>query len=182
MNKIIIQKIQINKQIIIRILAVYLASFSFNYGYGQQDHEQELNHQAHGHTHNNGIGAAIGVVAIPQENKTALGIHLHYTRGVGQENRYGIGTSLGIIILEDHQHYTISLATHCRIYKGFTIGYSPGLLILKHDSKKDFHFAQHFELVYEFELGNLHLGPIVEIGYANRIAHYMTGIHVGIGF
>jgi len=181
MNKIIIQKIQINKQFIIRTLAVYLASFSINYGYSQQNHEQELNHQTHGHTHNNEIGTAVGMVAIPKENEIALGFHLHYTKGVGQENRFGIGIGLGII-LEEHQHYAISLATHCRIYKGFIIGYSPGLLILKHDSKKDFHFAQHFELIYEFEVGNLHLGPIVEIGYANSIVHYMTGIHIGIGF
>jgi len=170
-----------NKRFIIRILTISLVSFSINYGYSQQNHEKEFNHKTHVHKHNNEICTAVGIVVIPEENETALGFHLHYIKGVGQKNRLGIGIGLGTI-LEEHKHYTISLATHYRIYKGFIIGYAPGLLILKHDSNKDFNFAQHIEFNYEFELGNIHLGPTVEMDLANSIMHYMAGIHLGLDF
>ena len=65
---------------------------------------------------------------------------------------------------------------------GFTIAYAPGILFVDHEGKTDTKFTQHFELYYEFELEDFHLGPQFDIGYEDGEIHYMLGLHFGIDF
>ena len=43
-------------------------------------------------------------------------------------------------------------------------------------------FAQHVEIAYEIPLGELHIGPQIDIGIEDEGIHYMIGIHFGIDF
>ena len=139
--------------------------------------EQEIEH----HHHNNEISIATGPVYIPDEDETTVKFHMHYIRGLGEHKRFGIGFALETI-LDDHNHNTISLATHYRIINGLIVGYSPGILFVKIDDTIETDFAQHLEFAYEFEVGELHLGPVIEMGVDSEEIHYFAGIHVGINF
>ena len=43
-------------------------------------------------------------------------------------------------------------------------------------------FALHLEASYEWEIGDVHLGPVVEYAYDEEDAHISLGLHIGIGF
>lgn len=43
-------------------------------------------------------------------------------------------------------------------------------------------FALHLEASYEFEIGDLHIGPVIEYAYDTEDQHLSLGLHVGIGF
>ena len=45
-----------------------------------------------------------------------------------------------------------------------------------------YQFAQHFEFAYEIPLGELHVGPQIDIGLEEEGIHYMFGFHMGINF
>jgi len=45
-----------------------------------------------------------------------------------------------------------------------------------------YQFAQHVEIAYEIPLGELHIGPQIDIGIEDEGIHYMIGIHFGIDF
>ncbi len=167
-----------------------LASTVFsNAGYAQDHDHEEHEHQEfkdedkrhHHQHHKNEISIAIGVVPLVAEDELAMGFHLHYIRGIGESNRWGLGIGLETIV-DEHKHYTISGVIHCRVYKGLIVSTAPGLLILKGNSGYVYQYTQHLEMAYEFELGEFHLGPVIEIGFEMAGVHYMGGVHVGIDF
>ncbi|MBC8311051.1 MAG: hypothetical protein H8E72_01990 [Candidatus Marinimicrobia bacterium] len=133
----------------------------------------------HLHDHNKEIGIAIGVVPDHESSGGNLGIHLHYVKGLGHDNRYGIGLSLETII-DEHKHNSISIIRTYHFDKGFTIAYAPGLLFVERDAEDDIEFTQHFEFYYEFELNHFHIGPQFDIGFEVGEIHYMFGLHFGI--
>lgn len=147
--------------------------------FSQHDHD----HQEHEttHQHNNEISAAIGIVPLPSEDKVSGGIHLHYIRGLGKKRKFGIGVGLEYII-DEHKHYTVSSVFQYRIYKGWSLAYAPGMLILKEENKYDLFLAHHIETAYEFELDWFHIGPVFEVGIEPLGVHYMGGVHLGVDF
>ena len=48
----------------------------------------------HNHSHENEFGVAIGVVPGHDDEGDNLGLHLHYVKGIGEHNRFGIGISV----------------------------------------------------------------------------------------
>ena len=153
-------------------LLIFVFVFLFAYsGYGQEEH----------HHHNNEISIATGPVYIPYEDETTVKFHMHYIKGLGEHKRFGIGLALETI-LDEHNHNTISLATHYRLIKGLIVGYSPGILFVKIEDTIETDFAQHLEFAYEFEVGEIHLGPVIEMGVDSEEIHYFAGLHVGINF
>ena len=140
----------------------------------------------HNHSHNNEIGMAIGIVPGHEGEENNLGVHLHYVKGLGKHNHFGIGLSLETI-LDEHQHNSMSLLGLYHFDNGFTIAYAPGILISEHDESEDhesseFKFTHHFEFYYEFELDKFHIGPEIDIGFEEEGIHYMLGVHLGIDF
>ena len=135
----------------------------------------------HSHNHNNELGAAIGIVPGHEGEDNSLGIHLHYIKGVGQHNDFGIGLSLETI-LDEHSHNSISLIGTYHLKNGFTIAYAPGILFEEHEEDVEIKFTHHFECYYEFELGKFHIGPQLDIGFEELEVHYMLGLHLGIDF
>lgn len=151
-------------------------------GITQHEHNKESHQHEEDHIHQkNEISIAVGIVPLPDEDEVTAGLHLHYVRGIGASNRFGIGIGFETI-LDIHKHYTISVVFQYRIYKGLIFGYGPGLLIKKENSETELHFAQHFELAYEFDLGKFHIGPMAEMGLEGNTVHYMLGVHFGMDF
>ena len=162
------------KQILTILIFFTITLFSIT-GYSQNKE-----HEGHNHHHKNEISIAAGIVPIPAEDEIAAGIHLHYIKGIGESNKFGIGVGLETI-LDDHKHYTLSAVFQYRIYKGIIIAVAPGLLLRK-EEENVFEFAQHIEAGYEFEIGKIHIGPVVELGIEKNGMHYMGGTHFGNDF
>jgi len=133
----------------------------------------------HNHNHEKELGIAIGIVPGHDGEKNAVGLHLHYIKGIGEHNDFGVGVSLETVF-DEHKHKSISIIGTYHFNNGITMGYAPGILFIKHDGHTDKEFTQHFELYYEFELGKFHIGPQFDIGFENHKTHYMFGIHLGI--
>ena len=148
--------------------------FYMNILVGQIEHE-------HSHEHNNEFGVALGIVPGHEGEENNLGIHLHYVKGLGGHNHFGIGLSLETI-LDEHEHNSMSLLGLYHFDNGFTLAYAPGILFSEHNGHSETQFTQHFEFYYEFELEKFHIGPQFDIGFEDDDIHYMIGIHLGVDF
>ena len=136
---------------------------------------------SHSHNHNNEIGVAIGIVPGHEDEGDNVGLHLHYVKGLGEHNDFGIGISLETIF-DEHKHNSVSILGTYHFENGFTIAYAPGILFAEHDGETEEEFTQHFEFYYEFELEHFHVGPQIDIGFEDNETHYMLGLHFGIDF
>ena len=152
------------------IISIILVSFLLS----------EIDH-IHTHDHNNEIGMAIGIVPGHEGESNNLGLHLHYIKGIGEHNDFGVGVSLETVF-DEHQHNSISLIALYHFKNGLTIAYAPGILFVEHEYHSEVKFAQHFEIYYEFELEKFHIGPQFDIGLEDDEIHYMLGLHLGVDF
>ena len=134
---------------------------------------------SHNHDHNNEFGVAVGIVPGHDGEDDNLGLHLHYIKGIGVHNTFGIGVSVETIF-DEHKHNSISLIGTYHFNNGFTIAYAPGILFAEHGNEIESEFTQHFEFYYEFELDRFHIGPQFDIGFEDGDTHYMLGLHFGI--
>ena len=119
---------------------IFITFFYINILFCQIEHN-------HNHSHNNEIGMAIGIVPGHEGEENNLGVHLHYVKGLGEHNHFGIGLSLETI-LDEHQNNSMSLLGLYHFDNGFTIAYAPGILFSEHDGNNETHFTQHFEFYY----------------------------------
>ena len=140
-----------------------------------------ISEHVHNHNHENEFGVAIGVVPGHEGEDDSFGLHLHYIKGIGEHNDFGIGVSLETIF-DEHKHNSISIIGTYHFESGFTIAYAPGILFAEHDGETEKEFTQHFEVYYEFELDHFHVGPQIDIGFEDGDTHYMLGLHFGIDF
>ena len=69
---------------------IFITFFYVNILFCQIEHN-------HNHSHNNEIGMAIGIVPGHEGEENNLGVHLHYVKGLGEHNHFGIGLSLETI-------------------------------------------------------------------------------------
>lgn len=135
----------------------------------------------HKHSHENEFGVAIGIVPGHGDEDANIGLHLHYIKGIGEHNDFGIGISLETI-LDEHKHNSVSLIGTYHFSSGFTLAYAPGILFAEHEGETENEFTQHFECYYEFELDKFHIGPQIDVGFEDGETHYMLGLHFGIDF
>ena len=124
---------------------------------------------------------AIGIVPGHEGEDSNLGLHLHYVKGLGEHNQFGIGLSLETI-LDEHKHNAISIIGTYHLKNGFTMGYAPGILFEEHEGNTETKFTHHLECYYEFELDKFHIGPQIDVGFEESEIHYMFGLHLGIDF
>ncbi|MFC2124749.1 hypothetical protein ACFLU5_08055 [Bacteroidota bacterium] len=143
--------------------------------YGQtegHDHDLSLD------DHKNHLGIAIGPVYVIGEKKFVPGVHIHYSY-LFEINNTHLGTGLGFeSIIDEHNHYTISINISYLPIHNLTLTVAPGVLFSKTSSK----FATHFEASYEFIFNKFHIGPVAEYAYAMHDCHFMTGLHISYGF
>ena len=62
----------------------------------------------HNHSHENEFGIAIGIVPGHEDENDNIGLHLHYVKGIGEHNDFGIGISIETIF-DDHKHNSVSI-------------------------------------------------------------------------
>ena len=153
-------------------LLLYLAIISIVFS--------ESNH-THNHSHENELGIAIGIVPGHEDEESTFGLHLHYVKGIGEHNDFGIGISLETIF-DEHEHNSVSIISTYHFNNGFTIAYAPGILFADHNGRTESKFTQHFEFYYELELEHFHVGPQFDIGLEDGEIHYMLGLHLGVDF
>ena len=151
--------------------------------FSQHNHDDDHSHEAHAHENE----FAIGIGFIPK-HENAVGIHSHYIKGIGLNNKLGAGISFETI-LDDHAHHSLSLISLYRFDFGITIAYAAGILRVSeeethndHEESTQYQFAQHLEFAYEIPVGELHVGPQIDIGIEEEGIHYMFGVHLGIDF
>ena len=164
-------------------MAGYITFFVFLLGFAptlhaQDDPASEPDHDHH-HHHKNEFGVANAPVYFLKEKTVSYGLHLHYPRAIG-ESGFGIGVGYERIF-DEHGHNTFSLLMSYRPAERLTLSLSPGLTTEDEDPNHA-SFALHVEGVYEFSLGNFHLGPLLELAYDPEDIHVSVGLHIGIGF
>ena len=160
------------KKILLLLFCVPLFSFS------QHNHD-EGNHSHADHSHNNEFAIGIGIIPI---HENSIGFHSHYIKGIALKNKLGAGVSFETI-LDDHAHHSLSLIGLYRFDFGCTIAYAAGILrVSENEGDSELQFAQHLEFAYEIPIGELHIGPQIDIGLEEEGVHYMFGIHMGIDF
>lgn len=140
---------------------------------------QNTIHKDHHHNFKNEIGMANSPVYFAKEGELAYGLHLHYVRKI-KESKFGIGLGYERIF-DEHKHNTFGIVGSYRPIDHLAIQLSPGITFEDHESEH-INFAMHIEAVYEFELGQLHLGPLLEFAYDPEDYHISLGLHIGYGF
>lgn len=135
------------------------------------DHDHHLNH----------LGIGTGITSFISEDHSALGYHIHYMRRFNDHSPLSLG--LGYEgIAGDHPHHSISALIGYSPFEGLSIKVGPGLTFVDEDGHNESSLSGHLELMYEFELGDFHLGPMIGYGNDGDESHATIGVHVGLGF
>ena len=157
-------------------LSLVLIMFVFcNYLNAQNNEHTEHLHEHH----RNEIGIGISPVYFLNEKEFALQVHTHYTYNI-KDSKFGIGVAYERIF-DEHKHNTIGIVGSYRPFDKFTLSLSPGITFTDTEIS-DFKFALHIETLYEFEINDFHIGPLLEFAYDPDDYHISFGIHAGFGF
>ncbi|SMO60691.1 hypothetical protein SAMN06265379_103301 [Saccharicrinis carchari] len=138
---------------------------------------QEADHNHHHHQYE--LGLANSAVYFPKEKETAYGLHLHLIRNI-KHSKLGFGLAYERIF-DEHRHNTIGLVGSYNLFESMHISLSPGITF-EDNEMSALRFAFHAEAAYGFNLGHLHLGPMLEFAFDPEHYHISVGLHVGYGF
>ncbi len=145
--------------------------------FGQAAKDTVENVDAHQHSKNE-IGISISPAYFINEKVWTFAMHIHYTRIIPR-TRFGIGASFERIVL-DPKHSTFGIVFAYYPIEKLSFSLSPGMTF--EDANPAALFALHLETAYEFEIGDLHIGPAFEFAYDPNDHHLSLGIHIGYGF
>lgn len=151
-----------------------MGAFTLSAQSGCMNHEEDHEHEHH----ENEIGVAIAPVYFIKEKSTALGLHLHYVRPIAH-SKWGLGAGFEKIF-DDHNHNIVDVIISYRPIHRLSFSLSPGINLdnrLENPS-----FALHGEVAYEFVLGNIHIGPVLDLAKDHEDVHLSLGLHLGYGF
>lgn len=138
-------------------------------------------HEDHDHEHPfNEIGFSNNAVYNVTEKEIAYSIHIHYIRIFEKNEDFGLGMGYERIF-DDHKHNSFNVILMYRPFNHFSLNIAPGVIWL--DSEKNsLKPAMHLEGLYEFEIGPIHMGPIIGVGLNTNDMHLSTGLHLALGF
>jgi len=128
--------------------------------------------------HKNEFGMANSPVYFLKSKEISYGIHFHYTRHLNH-SKFGIGLAYERIF-DKHKHNTFGAVIAYSPLDKLTISASPGFTY--EGLTKEFMPALHLETTYEFELGHIHIGPLLEFALDSEDQHISLGLHLGYGF
>jgi hypothetical protein len=143
------------------------------------DHESEQESKSEHEHHRHEIGVANSPVYFINEKKVNFGLHMHYLYSLAG-TKFGVGVGFEQIF-DEHEHRTLGVVFSYRPVDKLTLIASPGVTT-EQDERDNYRFALHLESTYEFEIGDLHLGPVFEVAYDPEDIHISLGIHIGVGF
>ena len=149
-----------------------------------QSTESEEHCQEHGdHFHDKELGLSTAPVwFVGSDEPVALGLHAHFIKRLG-EAPFGIG--LGVeYIADEHQHQTYSVLGQWTPIPALHLVIAPGVALEQEEGEDGLEagWACHFEVVREFEIGSLDVGPSLEYAIDAHGAHVAIGLHIGIPF
>ncbi len=141
------------------------------------DHDHP-DHVHHSH-HRNEIGLAVSPYYFFKEKEWTYGVHFHYLYYI-KDNKWGFGLGYERIF-DDHEHQTYGLVASYRLIEKLSLNLAPGFTF-ENEEDSSAAFALHLETTYEFEMGNFHIGPVMELAYDPEDIHFSLGIHLAFGF
>ena len=148
---------------------------------------QHQEHGAHQHDHGshhyehpqNEIGVGNYLSYLAGENEFAYSLHIHYLRAF-KESRFGAGIGYEQIF-DEHRHRSLAFIGTFRPVTHLVLSLAPGMLFGTEENP-GIRFALHTELVYEFEIGDFHIGPALEFATTFSEYHISFGVHFAYTF
>ncbi|MBN2414130.1 hypothetical protein JXQ31_20820 [candidate division KSB1 bacterium] len=168
----------------IRILGVFICFIFISKVIYGQEHDHDNDHKAHHHEgHVYELGFSPSITLIKPEDETAPSLHLHAHRRLGSENfKQRLSVGLGVeTIFTEHLHYSLLASFSYNPFAAFIIDVSPGILFVEEEDESIREYLTHIELTYEFDLGQIGIGPVVGMALSSEDTHYMVGVHIGKG-
>ena len=151
------------------VLCFLISTFSVN--------AEKDPHHAHKH-HLNEIGVANSMLYIFSENGYAYGLHAHYIRYIPHTKfGYGFGYER---VFGHHQTNTIGILGSYNPFIEFYFNFIH--VITFEDKSNQVDLALHFEVLYEFELYNFHIGPTIGYSLNPNDQHISIGVHMAYTF
>ena len=145
-----------------------------------QDQKHDHDHNDHHHVHpKNEIGFGNYLSYLAGEQQVAYSLHIHFLRFFS-ESRLGAGIGYERIFA-GHKHQSFTVVGAYRFASPLVVTLAPGVLLGNQDHPEA-RFVLHMEAVYEFEIGNFHLGPALEFATTFDEYHVGLGIHVAFAF
>lgn len=161
---------------IIQLLALLLI-FGITASEAQEsDHDATEDHHEH---FRNELGIANSLVYLGNAKVFSYGLHFHYVHNI-PHTKFGFGAGYERIF-DEHGHNTLGVIGSFRPVEHWGIHLSPGITFEDRESDH-FGFALHIETTYEFEVGPVHLGPLLEYAMDQEDYHISVGVHLGLGF
>lgn len=145
-----------------------------------QEHDHDHDHTSHQHEHpKNEFGFGNYLSFLGGEQELAYGLHIHYLRSF-EESRFGAGLGYEQIF-DEHRHRSLTIIGAFSPVSPLVLSLAPGILFGNQENPGS-RFTLHTEAVYEFEIGNFHLGPALEFATTFDEYHVGVGLHVAYTF
>lgn len=161
------------------ILPVTIFIFFSSQLLAQNNHSHDHNHDHDPHKYHMGLG--LSAAKVLNEDIVAPALHLHFLRQFGHYHQFGLGLGYEAIASDDW-HNSINLLFNYRPIQILSFLAGPGISFGKHDGHYDVLPAFQSEIIFEFNLLGLHVGPVIGFGFDNHDSHISAGIHIGFGF
>ncbi|MDA0912935.1 MAG: hypothetical protein O2818_05610 [Bacteroidetes bacterium] len=142
-------------------------------------------HDDHFHAQELGLSIAPVWFAGEEEPGAKLGLHAHYIKRLG-DSQFGLGLGAEFIA-DEHKHQTYSFVGQWTPLPALHLVIAPGVALEQEEdfdgtTEQEMGWAVHFELVKEFGIGGLDVGPSLEYALDSHGQHFAIGIHLGIPF
>ena len=143
-------------------------------------YSKEYDYDTEHHHPDNELGFSNGVVYDLSEKEISYGLHAHFIKTISKSDKIGLGLGYERIF-DDHKHNAVSVILLYRPLENFSVNFAPGVswLSTKSNSVKP---SMHIEGLYEWQLGNFHLGPLTGIAFNTEDFHASVGLHIALGF
>lgn len=151
------------------LLSMLLSFSSFSQHHFHDDEHQHVKYE---------LGTALTMVYSPHEKEFGPGFHIHGVRMLNPD--FGIGAGYEGAFFHDY-HQAVTLFGEFIIADLITIDLGPGI-IFPNEEHPNFSLVAHIEASAAFDIGKIHIGPMVGYGIGLEDIHYSLGVHLGWHF